>query len=155
MCGCMVRLLKYREKTALAGHLVRRIDLAAVPSGFWDVDLIVPVPLHASRLRQRGFNQSARVAAALAARLGVPLAVEALWRTVDTPSQVGMRRRQRLRNVARAFSVPEAERVEGKNILLVDDVITTGATLNACARALRRAGAIRVHAWAVARQAIR
>ncbi|MDH5527440.1 MAG: ComF family protein [Nitrospirota bacterium] len=150
--GHAVRLLKYREKTSLANYLAGRIRPRAYPDGFWDVDLVMPVPLHPSRLRERGFNQSARLAAAVGRRMGLPVAGHLLERTVATASQVGLKRRERLRNVARAFAVCDTDSVAGKSVLLVDDVITTGATLSACARALMRAGAVRVNAWAVARQ---
>ncbi len=106
-----------------------------------DTDLIVPVPLHYRRLASRGFNQSAWLAASLSRRSGVPYCVDALVRHKPTPSQGGLSARERRLNVRGAFSVRPArrDRVEGRHILLVDDVYTTGSTLNACTRALKKA----------------
>jgi ComF family protein len=111
-----------------------------------DVDLIVPVPLHPHRLRARRFNQSALLAQELAWLSGLPYEPLILKRDRNTASQVGLTRDQRRQNLQGAFSVPPeaANRIHGHNVLLVDDVITTGTTTNACARVLKRAGAARV-----------
>jgi ComF family protein len=118
-----------------------------------EADLIVPVPLHYARLATRGFNQSAWLASALSRRSGVPLAVDALKRTRRTPTQGGLSARARRRNVAGAFAVrpSRAGLVHGKRIVLIDDVLTTGATLSACTRALKRAGARQVDVLVLAR----
>jgi ComF family protein len=132
--------LKYRG----AKHLVEPIaDLIAplVPGG---VDVLVPVPLHEGRLRQRGFNQSDLLAAALGSRTHRPVLTSALARVRETPSQTGLSPAERINNVRGAFAAPE--RMDGQHALLVDDVCTTGATLYACARTLRRAGALSVQA---------
>lgn len=118
-----------------------------------DAELIVPVPLARTRLWNRRFNQAALLAKEIGRERNIPdnpLALERIRRTV---SQVGLSVEQRKRNVAGAFRVPDEYRpaVAGRNILLVDDVITTGATANACARALKRAGASRVDIVALAR----
>jgi ComF family protein len=104
------------------------------------------------RLLLRHFNQSAVLAAELSRRTGVPMQPMLLKRVRWTKSQVGMTRDQRRRNIAGAFAVPghQRSRIEGRNILLIDDVITTGATANACARALKRAGAAQVDVLALA-----
>jgi ComF family protein len=110
--------------------------------------LVVPVPLFPRRLRERGFNPAAILARAVARECRAPLSTRALHRRRDTPSQTGLERRARQRNVAGAF------RCEGRVqevVWLVDDVVTTGATLSACARALRPAGARRIVALCVAR----
>jgi ComF family protein len=114
-------------------------------------DLIVPVPLSRLRLLTRRFNQAAMLALELSRRTGLPVAVQVLKRRRFTGSQVGLTRDQRRRNIAGAFWVPprRAPRVKGRNVLLVDDVITTGATADACARALKRAGAARVDVLAL------
>jgi ComF family protein len=110
--------------------------------------LLVPVPLHRRRLWSRGFNQSAIVARELSRRTGVPVAVDALRRIRPTPPLKGMGMRQRRRTVAGAFRA-NAE-LRGRTVILVDDVLTTGSTANACARVLKRAGAERVDliSWA-------
>jgi ComF family protein len=115
-------------------------------------DLLVPVPLHSLRLLQRRFNQSALLAKGLSRATGVPAALTALQRTRRTAAQVGLSQEARQENVARAFGVSRggARSVKGKNILLIDDVITTGATASACASALIAAGAARVDVLAIA-----
>lgn len=147
-----VRLLKYGDRPGLAPALVGRIDLGSAPPDLWDVDLVLPVPLHGRRLRLRGYNQSARLALALAGRLGHPAPEGVLERFRPTRPQVGLRRPERAANVRGAFRVARPEAVAGRRVLLVDDVITTGATIGACAKALRAAKAARVTVWAAARQ---
>lgn len=120
-----------------------------------DADLIVPVPLHYFRLVRRGFNQSAWLAAAISRASGVQLSVDALRRTKATPIQGGLSAEGRRRNVQGAFKVRGSREklVRGRKVLLVDDVLTTGATAEACARALRRAGAACVDVVTLARVA--
>jgi ComF family protein len=114
--------------------------------------VVVPVPLHASRLAERGFNQSALLANRIASRWGAATAPRAIVRRVDTEPQASLDRRARARNVAGAFAVRRGSFVRGDSFLLVDDVRTTGATLESCASALRSAGARSV-GWAVVAQA--
>ena len=115
-------------------------------------ELIVPVPLHRLRLWRRRYNQAAELARALSRRTGLPCNNAALVRRRPTPSQGSMpSAKGRRRNVLGAFKVPDPELVAGRNILLVDDVITTGATAEAAARALKRAGAPKVRLLALAR----
>lgn len=114
-------------------------------------DLIVPVPLHVSRLRWRGFNQSQHLALGLSRAAAIPLDAFALERIRPTRPQVELHEAERRRNVARAFHVARPERVEGRRLLLVDDVYTTGATVNECSRVLLRAGAAQVDVLVLAR----
>lgn len=110
------------------------------------VDLVVPVPLHGTRLFSRRFNQSQLIGAALAKKLNLQFDPFSLVKHRRTPSQAGLKRKNRVRNVKGVFSIPKqkAEHIKGKHVLLVDDVLTTGATADACAKALKRAGAASV-----------
>ena len=110
-------------------------------------DLLVPVPLHRSRERVRGFNQ----AELIASRIGLPIATRLLRRRKNTPSQTGLTRNERKRNLAGAFEI--RGEAAGCKIILVDDVYTTGSTMNEIARTLKRAGAERVEVLTVARVA--
>jgi ComF family protein len=143
-----VHRLKYggqrRGARALAEALAEAIG--AAPPGA----ALVPVPLHAARLRERGFNQSVELARVLGRRWRLPLLDNALARTRDTGQQAGLSRQARLSNVSRAF-VWENGAPPPRAIILVDDVLTTGATLAACAEALRAAGAHEVRGVALAR----
>lgn len=118
-----------------------------------DADVIAPVPLHPKRLWRRRYNQSGLLAQRLARSSGRPALVDLLQRTRDTPSQGGFSAKGRERNVAGAFAVRPARRpaIQGARVLLVDDVYTTGATAEACAKALKRAGASAVDLLALAR----
>ena len=111
--------------------------------------VLVPVPLHRRRLWKRGFNQAALLARAVARRSGSTLAVDALVRVKPTRSSQGMGRRARADNVRAAFKVARPEAIKGKEIIIIDDVLTTGATVEACARMLLRSGArqVRVLTW--------
>jgi len=139
--------LKYGRKVALArtmarymAPLVRRDDNA----------ILVPVPLHRGRLWQRGFNQSALVAQELAKATGLRSDLRLLRRVRRTPALKGMSLSQRRRIVAGAFDVDKSRDLAGRTVVLVDDVLTTGSTANACARALRKSGVERVElvSWA-------
>jgi ComF family protein len=113
--------------------------------------VVVPVPLYPTRLAERGYNQSALLARRIAGRLGAPFLPMALGRTKDTPRQATLDREARGRNVAGAFRVHQPRRLEGRGVLLIDDVRTTGSTLAACAHALVEAGACRVATAVLAR----
>lgn len=143
-----VHALKYRRKRRVAGALADALAdaLATPPVG----DALVPVPLHAGRLAERGFNQSEELARRLAARWRLPMRADGLARARDTGHQAGLSRRERLGNVVGAF-VWRASEPPPARVILVDDVLTTGATLAACADALRAAGAREVRAVALAR----
>lgn len=140
--------LKYGRKTALAETMARSMERLLEPMVPGAV--LVPVPLHRSRLWSRGFNQSMLIAGALARRKGLALEPHLLRRQRRTPSLRGLNVRQRRRAVADAFAVDPGNELAGQTFVLVDDVYTTGSTANACARALKRAGAARVEliAWA-------
>jgi len=145
-----VHRLKYRDGRALAE------PLGALMADWWDrhpleVDLIVPVPLHPRRLRQRGYNQAALLARQLGRHAGLPVQEKALSRVRATPPQMRLSAEARRQNVRGAFRCTDEEEIAGRRVLLVDDVCTTGATLEACANALQTAGAAGVLALTLAR----
>ena len=138
----LLHQLKYQGQQQVGvalGHLygaeLHATDLRAV------FELIVPVPLHRRKLARRGYNQADAFAEGLARALGCPRAAQALRRTEHTASQTRKNRTQRWQNVATVFEVAQPEAIAGRHILLVDDVLTTGATLEACGAALLAAGA--------------
>lgn len=140
--GEIVHRLKYDGWTRLGAEMAARIDrVARVASRVHDT-VVVPVPLGAKRLRERGYNQSKVIADALAGMWGVPAAPRAVMRVRDTQSQVRLTPGERSANVQSAFAAGEAaDAVRGRHVVLVDDVVTTAATLNACAAAAIAAGA--------------
>jgi len=142
----LVQALKFRGELALApflGELLARCVAAM------DVDYVVPVPLSGERLRSRGYNQALEIARRVARSAGVQLAPELCERTRDTPAQTDLPLAQRSKNVRGAFRCPRL--LAGARIAVLDDVMTTGATLEEVAATLKRAGAARVVNWVVAR----
>lgn len=139
----VVHAFKYRGWASLAAPMAERLSRLDGLLRVRGRNALVPVPLAAARERERGFNQSAALAAELAKRWQIPAWNGALVRTRDTPTQTALTPQQRLVNVADAFSLVAAYRARcrGAHLILVDDVITTGATMNACAAAMFAAGA--------------
>ncbi|MBX3002723.1 MAG: ComF family protein [Anaerolineales bacterium] len=129
---------------ALAAHLIE------ILSPNWAIDLIVPIPLSASRLRIRGFNQAELLAEALAHLVRLPIAIKALVRVRDTEFQRTLGRTDREQNVKRAFKA-DRRSFAGMKILMVDDIFVTGATINSASRAIKKAGGQSVFAITVAR----
>ncbi len=142
----LVHLLKYRDVQE-AGLAMARMMVGAGRSLIADSDVIMPVPLHRWRLWRRRFNQAAFLAMQIAEQSKLPCLTEVLLRQRPTTPQVGLDAVQRRRNVRTAFVVaPDHQAlIEGKTVLLIDDVRTTGATCNACTAVLKDAGAARVH----------
>lgn len=132
----------------LTGLLLKQAspELAA---GRWD--MVVPVPLHPVKRREREFNQAEALGLSLAKALEAPLQTDIIERIEPTSTQTNLSRRQRAENVKKAFSYKRKQPLNGENIILVDDVLTTGATCSACARVLKRNGAANVTVWTVAR----
>lgn len=140
--------LKYHRRLDLAhtlAHLLveRLRHTPALP------DVLVPVPLHVSRLRERGYNQSLELARAIGKKLALPVNTRIAYRVRATPTQTGLPLELRARNLRNAFRV-ESD-LSGRHVAIVDDVMTSGHTANALAQALRRAGAERISVWVVAR----
>jgi ComF family protein len=142
--------LKYRGEERLAELLGRRMS-EALPGEGGPFDFLIPVPLHVSRLRERGFNQAVLLAKVLQKTTRAPVDPFLLKKDRPTPPQATLKLEERKRNVRGVFRVAEPARVEGRSLLLVDDVATTGATLDEAARVLKRAGAKRVEAVVAAR----
>lgn len=143
----LLHALKYRGELALAPLLARVLAARVAPAE--RVDFLVPVPLSSGRLAQRGYNQATEIARPLAALTGIVLAPQLCERARDTPAQTGLPWAARARNVRGAFRCPRALR--GAVIAVLDDVMTTGATFEETALALKRAGAARVVNWVLAR----
>ncbi len=141
--------VKYHGEWARAPHVALLMAQACADLG--PVDALVPVPLHPSRRKQRGFNQTEKLAEELSRITAIPV-VLAVQRARKTTPQVRLDAAGRQTNVMGAFAPSPGTRVEGMSLLLVDDVITTGATLGACAQVLRAAGASSVSVVTVARE---
>lgn len=148
----LVHLLKYGDRLDLVKPFAKWMTRAGNEL-LQEADALVPVPLHWTRLFQRRFNQSAELVRAISRQTKLSVIDDVLARVRATPPQVGLAREERAKNVHGAFSIEKTARlrVKGKRIVLVDDVLTTGATANACARALRRAGASRIDVLTLAR----
>jgi ComF family protein len=150
-----IHALKYGGRPVVATPLGRLLaDLAPgvvpAPPAEW-AEGLVPVPLHRARLAERGFNQAELLAAPCAARWRLPVFGRVLVRTRPTPPQTDLDAAARRANVRNAFAVPRPAEVRGRRLLLVDDVLTTGATADAAAQALRAAGAAAVGVLTLAR----
>ncbi|HQE92565.1 MAG TPA: ComF family protein [Anaerolineae bacterium] len=146
----VIHALKYRGARDILSPLAKRM------AEVWryhkmESDLLIPVPLHANREAKRGYNQSALVAQALGRQIGVPVAEGVLTRVRDTMSQTKLNREERQKNVANAFVYSARTQLDGKRVTLIDDVATTGATLEACAVVVMSNGAKSVNAFTLAR----
>lgn len=143
----LIQAMKYHEQLALAhtfaAKLTQRLDHQHLP------DCIIPMPLHPSKLRERGFNQSQLLAARISSELKLPLLPHACERVRDTPPQSALPWKERKKNVRGAFRCDID--LTGKHVALVDDVLTTGASLNALGTAIKARGATSVSAWVIAR----
>jgi ComF family protein len=143
----LIQALKYQEQLVLAhafaAKLTARVDQSCLP------DFVIPMPLHPAKLRERGFNQSLLLAAKTARELNLKLLPNACQRVRDTPPQSALPWKERKKNVRNAFRCDVD--LTGKRIALVDDVLTTGASLNALAEAVQKRGATEICAWVVAR----
>ncbi len=144
-----IHLFKYSKKANWSKPLGRLLHTRV--SDFGKLDVILPVPLHAKRLRQREFNQSLLLAREVSLAFGIPLQVNNLRRVRWTQPQIELNGDERRKNVRGAFEVKWPDQVQDQSILLIDDVFTTGATVNECARVLKKAGTEVVNVLTVAR----
>ena len=133
----LIHHLKYKNKPQL-GYYMGSVyaDVLKKSEVFPAIDAIIPVPLHPLKLHQRGYNQSERIGKGLADNLGIPLDTQTLLRGEYTETQTRKSRMTRMENVKSAFELHQAEKLKGKHVLIVDDVLTTGATIEACALTL-------------------
>ncbi len=149
----MVKSLKFGHCLEMAPEMARRMFVALVDTlpEIGPVDFLIPVPLHWTRRWRRGFNQSEAIAAELGRLAGVPAMQRNLIRIRRTRRQTALEPGERMRNVEHAFALAEPAALDGRRVLLIDDVFTTGATANVCARVLKEAGAEAVHVFTFAR----
>jgi ComF family protein len=146
----IIRRHKYGRDQSLWRALAQCLG-ESLPLNIGDYDVVIPVPLHRRRLRWRGFNQAALLGFSVARKMECTLDVTSLVRIRDTPPQTSQDSAQRRHNVRGAFVVTHSRRIANRSLLLVDDVMTTGATLDECARTLITAGARRVDVFTLAR----
>ncbi|MBN2097558.1 MAG: ComF family protein [Candidatus Omnitrophica bacterium] len=147
-----IHLFKYQGKLALAQPLGKLMaDFAGRCLDMESIDLIIPVPLHRAKYRQRQFNQAELLGQALAKNFSKEMSAAVLVKIKSTPAQVNLSRIERLKNIQGAFKIKNAQLIKNKRLLLIDDVLTSGATINECARILLEAGANRVDIFTLAR----
>ena len=152
-----IHRFKYEKRPSLAPAIARLLIEAwqtPLAEPLHGAEVVVPVPIHRQRERERGFNQSALLARQFCQNTGLPLLPDVLERTVYRQPQVGLDESKRRENVRGAFRVVHPSAVSGKSVLLVDDVWTTGSTLNEAAKTLLAAGAVRVFAYTVAHEGL-
>jgi ComF family protein len=150
--GEVVKALKFGGRRYLARPLAERLAAVLRRQDFTQhIDIIVPVPIHWRRRFRRGFNQSELIARRLGKLLSIPVDCRSLRRTRYTEPQTKLSADERLKNLKGAFKVRRPDAIKGKQVLLLDDVMTTGGTMTECARELRRAGAKQIYAAVVAR----
>ena len=146
----LLHKLKYKSQQYIGVELGKLMAIEIADSLFRDIDIIVPVPLHKSRLQKRGYNQSECIARGLGERMHLPVATGVLVRVVANPTQTRKHRYERWMNVEGIFFLKHPATLARKHVLLVDDVVTTGATLEACAVELLKAAGCRVSILTVA-----
>jgi len=141
----MLYRLKYEGRKDIGFQLGLMAGRKAKSSNFFkDIDLIIPIPLHRSKLLKRGYNQSLFIANGVSERLDVPVRDDVVVKTKSTRSQTKMNRVERVKNVRSSFNLMDKEGIQGRHILIVDDVLTTGATLEACANHLLEARGVKI-----------
>lgn len=148
----LIRDMKFRHMTRQAAKLSQLLDYVITGGRYADIEVIVPVPLHTERIQERGFNQTALIFRPWSVRQKL-IWVEALARTRATVPQWKLNLKERRQNIKGAFAVTRPEFIAGKRILLVDDIFTSGLTMEECAKVLKKAGAVTVKGLALASEA--
>lgn len=146
----IIHNMKYKNQKEIGFFLGEMLGKELINTSYSSVDLIVPVPLHKSKIRKRGYNQSDYIAGGLSEVLGIPVETEVVKRIISSDSQTKKSRYERWENVMNIFNVEKPNVIEGKHILLVDDVLTTGATIEACATVLQGIPGVKVSAVTLA-----
>ncbi|MFM9903541.1 MAG: ComF family protein [Pyrinomonadaceae bacterium] len=145
-------IISLKTEPALPARLIKLIPIAIKRTGFDNADIIIPIPLSPQRKLERGYNQADFIAALIGRAMKVPVDTGSLTRTIHTPiHRIAMDKKARELTVRNAFEVKRPKLVDGKNILLVDDVFTSGATASNCARVLKKSGAGKVNIFTLAR----
>ena len=140
-----LHLLKYKGKKQIGDYFGQRMGMAIKKSNrFADCEIIIPLPLFAARERKRGYNQAQVIADGISKQLRIPVITDAIYRFKKTETQTNKNRIQRWKNMEQTFEIGSPHKITGKHILLVDDVITTGASLEACAMVLQKIAGVRV-----------
>jgi len=147
----MMHALKYKKRADVGLELGRLIGAGLLRMDFPKVDLVIPLPLHKRRMAERGYNQAEKLAVGLSEIIQSPVCSDVVVRNRHTPSQTNKSRSERMENVQGAFTVRDPKKIEGKRILLVDDVITTGATLLSCSDSIQKVGCNAVYVAALAK----
>lgn len=148
----LVHKFKYQQHPQIGYHLARAAAKEYLPWGFFDtIDIIIPIPLHPQRLRERGYNQAEWIARGLSDEIGIEIDATHLTREVDNAHQANMMGTDRIKNVDHIFKVNHPEELYRKHILLVDDVITTGATLRSCIKALAPVRGCKISVFSLAK----
>ncbi len=148
----LLHQLKYQQKEIIGEWLGEQFAYSLQSKGrFAAVEIIIPIPLHPSRIKFRGYNQCDAIARGMASVLQIPIVNGVLTRSVATQSQTKKNRFQRFENMESVFSLAQASAIKGKNILLLDDVLTTGATLISAAQVLQQAGSNKLFVGAIAK----
>lgn len=146
----LLHKLKYKGHQYIGTELGRMMALEMQSSMFREINIVIPVPLHENRYRKRGYNQSESIARGIGEKLGIPVNTDILHRAIANPTQTKKHRYERWMNVEGIFEIKNPSMLANKHVLLVDDVITTGATLEACAVELLKAQGCRVSIFTVA-----
>ncbi|MDD2634136.1 MAG: ComF family protein [Bacteroidales bacterium] len=133
----LLHALKYRQKPEIGILLGKELGAEILSSGNYnDIDYIIPVPLHPKRQKQRGYNQSEMIGKGISSVTGIPMLIDVLLRNVETITQTKMTREERWHNVSGKFIIKNGNKIQNKHVLLIDDVVTTGSTLEACGETL-------------------